>query len=172
MISYHPGRDLLTDDAEALVNTVNCVGVMGKGIAKTFKAAFPHNFERYAKACNEGKVHPGRPFVTRNDTTYLLFVKPKFIVNATTKRHWRDPSQIEWIEENLISIKGFCEDYDVKSIAIPPMGCGNGGLLWCKVNPLFMKILTPLTGVDIRIYAEDTINGQNRSPHSHGQDQP
>lgn len=155
MISYHPHQNLLTDRAEALVNTVNCVGVMGKGIAIEFKRAFPQNFDRYAQACRTNAVYPGRPFITRNSALPgIELMGPKWIINAPTKDHWRDPSEVSWIVSNLESIRDFIALYNVKSIAIPPMGCGNGGLIWRQIHPLFKQILS-IPNVDVRIYAEN-----------------
>ena len=115
---------------EALVNTVNTVGVMGKGIALMFKERFERNFRLYAKACKAGQVNIGAMFVT--ETTELT--GPRWIVNFPTKQHWRAPSKIEWIEQGLVDLKRFIVEKNVASIAIPPLGAGNGGLDWTIVR--------------------------------------
>jgi O-acetyl-ADP-ribose deacetylase (regulator of RNase III) len=152
-ITYHPGEDLLASDAEALVNTVNCVGVMGKGIAKEFREDHPTNFIRYQKACREGRISPGRPFITKNDRLSGC----TYIINAPTKDHWRDGSKMEWIISNLNGLKELCAHIPLKSIAIPPMGCGNGGLLWDEVNPLFEQILGKID-THVKVYAERCVD--------------
>ena len=122
MISFTKGN-LLDADVEALVNTVNEVGVMGKGIALMSKEAYPDNFREYAKACKKGEVEVGRMFVTRPDQ----LIGPKWIVNFPTKKHWRAKTKIEWITDGLVDLREFVEDNSVRSIAIPPLGSGNGG---------------------------------------------
>ena len=99
MIEYRTG-DILTTDAEALVNTVNCVGIMGRGIALQFKNAFPANFKAYAAACNRGEVQPGRMFVFETGT----LGNPKYIINFPTKRHWRGKSRMEDIDTGLVAL--------------------------------------------------------------------
>jgi O-acetyl-ADP-ribose deacetylase (regulator of RNase III) len=115
--------NLLTADAEALVNTANTVGYMGKGIALQFKQAFPANFAAYAKACSRGEVAIGRMFVF--DTGNL--VNPRYIVNFSTKRHWRNKSMLSDIEAGLIALVEEVRTRQIRSIAIPPLGCGLGG---------------------------------------------
>ncbi len=114
MIEYQTG-DLLTSDAEALVNTVNCVGVMGKGIALEFKKAFPDNFKDYAKACKRDEVHPGRMFITER------LGNPKFIVNFPTKRHWRAKSRMSDVESGLTALADEIRTRQIRSIAIPAL---------------------------------------------------
>ena len=116
--------DVLKADAEALVNTVNCVGVMGRGIALQFKKAFPDNFKAYQAACRGGEVRPGRMFIT--DSGHL--VSPRWIINFPTKRHWRGKSRIEDIREGLVDLVDQVRERRIESIAIPPLGCGLGGL--------------------------------------------
>ena len=123
MISYTSG-DILKANAEALVNTVNCVGVMGRGIALQFKNAFPENFAAYAKACQKKEVIPGKMFVYRTGT----LITPYFIINFPTKRHWRGKSLLEDIETGLLDLAGVIRHYGIRSIAIPPLGSGLGGL--------------------------------------------
>ena len=123
MIKYTEGN-LLNANVDALVNTVNTVGVMGKGIALMFKERFPKNMLKYTEACRSNKVVTGKMFITETDE----LVGPRWIVNFPTKQHWRSPSQIKWIEEGLVDLRNFIINNKVKSIAIPPLGAGNGGL--------------------------------------------
>jgi len=122
MIEYASG-DILKCEADALVNTVNCVGVMGRGIALQFKNAFPENFRAYETACKLGAVQPGQMFVY--ETGQLT--PPRFIINFPTKRHWRGKSRIEDIEAGLVDLVGVIRDKGIRSIAIPPLGAGLGG---------------------------------------------
>jgi O-acetyl-ADP-ribose deacetylase (regulator of RNase III) len=122
MITFTQGN-LLEARAEALVNTVNTVGVMGKGIALMFKERFDENFRRYAAACKAGEVRTGRMFVTEVNE----LDGPRWIVNFPTKQHWRGDSRLEWISEGLEDLRRFLIENKVKSVAIPPLGTGNGG---------------------------------------------
>ena len=140
MIQYRTG-DILAEHAEALVNTVNCVGVMGRGIASQFKKAFPDNFRAYAEACKRGEVVPGRMFVF--ETGQLT--DPRYIVNFPTKRHWRGASRIDDIESGLDDLVREIRERGIGSIAIPPLGSGLGGLDWGDVRPLIEEALR---GVD------------------------
>lgn len=140
MIEYKHG-DILRENAEILVNTVNCVGVMGRGIALQFKKAFPENFKAYAEACKNKEVQPGRMFVY--DTGQLT--NPRLIVNFPTKRHWRGQSRIEDIEKGLRDLVNIIRQKGLSSIAIPPLGCGLGGLEWPEVRFLIKNILEPLS---------------------------
>lgn len=155
MISYTQGN-LLEANVEALVNTVNTVGVMGKGIALMFKERFPSNMREYASACKVGNVNTGRMFVT--ETQELL--GPRWIVNFPTKQHWRDKSQIQWVKDGLEDLKRFIDEHNVRSIAIPPLGAGNGGLDWPQVRLLIEEALAGLQNVDIVVY-EPTTQYQN-----------
>ncbi len=137
--------DILAEDAEALVNTVNCVGIMGRGIALQFKKAFPANFKAYAEACRRGDVRPGRMFVF--ETGQLT--NPRYIVNFPTKRHWRGNSRIEDIEAGLDALSSVIRERGIRSIAIPPLGSGLGGLEWDEVR---RRIEAALRGFnDLRI---------------------
>lgn len=147
MIEYKCG-DILREDAEALVNTVNCVGVMGRGIALQFKKAFPENFKAYAAACKNEEVQPGRMFVFE---TWQL-TNPRYIINFPTKRHWRGKSRIEDIEVGLKALVDTVRRYNIRSIAIPPLGSGLGGLDWSEVRPRIEATLQPLTDVRILLY--------------------
>ena len=122
MIEYKRG-DILAEDAEALVNTVNTVGVMGGGIALQFKKAFPANFKAYAATCKRGDVQPGRMFVF--ETGQLT--NPRYIINFPTKRHWRGKSRMEDIDAGLEALVKEVRDRGIRSIAIPPLGSGLGG---------------------------------------------
>lgn len=131
MIELRQGN-LLEADAEALVNTVNCGGVMGKGIALQFKQAFPENRRLYEQACRAGEVQPGRMFVV--PTGYLG--NPKYIINFPTKRHWKGKARLEDIQAGLKALIEEVKRLEIRSIAVPPLGCGNGGLEWADVRPL------------------------------------
>lgn len=141
--------NLLEADVEALVNTVNCVGFMGKGIALQFKQAFPENLDAYQRAVKKGDVQPGKMFVFETRT----FVNPKFIINFPTKRHWRGKSQMADIEEGLSALVEVTEQLGIRSMAIPPLGCGNGGLDWSEVRPLIARALERLPEVRVLLYA-------------------
>jgi len=147
MIEYKSG-DILREDAEALVNSVNCVGVMGRGIALQFKNAFPENFKAYAKACKREEVQPGQMFVFETGR----LTNPRYIVNFPTKRHWRGKSRMEDIEAGLIALVEVIQQYKIRSIAIPPLGCGLGGLEWSEVKSLIQSALEPLADVHAIIY--------------------
>ncbi|MFZ2447243.1 MAG: macro domain-containing protein [Syntrophobacteraceae bacterium] len=147
MIEYRSG-DILKSGAEALVNTVNCVGVMGRGIALQFKNAFPDNFAAYASACKKGEVKPGRMFVF--DTGRLI--SPKYIINFPTKRHWRGKSRIEDIEMGLHHLVTIISAKGIRSIAIPPLGSGLGGLDWKEVRQKIEAALSSLVDVHMIVY--------------------
>jgi O-acetyl-ADP-ribose deacetylase (regulator of RNase III) len=147
MIEYVTG-DILDSTSEALVNTVNCVGIMGRGIALQFKHAFPENFRSYAAACKAGEVQPGRLLIFE---THGLS-NPKYIINFPTKRHWRGKSRLEDIDLGLVALATFITDNRVKSISIPPLGSGLGGLDWREVRPRIEQALRDLEDVDIRIF--------------------
>jgi O-acetyl-ADP-ribose deacetylase (regulator of RNase III) len=155
MIHFTEGN-LLEADADALVNTVNTVGVMGKGVALMFKEAFPENFKAYEKACKAKQVRLGEMFVTERED----LLGPKWIINFPTKGHWRYPSQIKWIEDGLADLARVIEEKKIRSIAIPPLGSGNGGLQWTEVRPLIEKALVSLKDVDVIVY-EPTAKYQN-----------
>jgi O-acetyl-ADP-ribose deacetylase (regulator of RNase III) len=158
MISFTQGN-LLEAEAEALVNTVNTVGIMGKGIALMFKEAFPENFRLYKEACQAKSVKVGHVFATeRRD-----FVSgPKWIINFPTKEHWRAPSRLEWIRDGLIDLRRFIEDHSIRSVALPPLGSGNGGLDWREVRPVIVEALEALQDVTIIVF-EPTKQYQNVS---------
>ncbi len=140
--------DILKSEADALVNTVNCVGVMGRGIALQFKNAFPENFKAYAAACKREAVQPGRMFVY--ETGQLT--PPRFIINFPTKRHWRGKSRIEDIEAGLADLAKVIRDKGIRSIAIPPLGSGLGGLDWSEVRPRIERALGQLPDMQVFVY--------------------
>ncbi|GHV69342.1 hypothetical protein FACS1894199_17870 [Bacteroidia bacterium] len=147
MIRYIQGN-ILESDAQALVNTVNTVGVMGKGIALQFKKAFPNNFKAYQVACERNEVAVGKLFVTKDSN---LNSCEKFIINFPTKKDWRKPSEYSFIEDGLDDFLQTIEKYQLKSVAIPPLGAGNGGLEWEKVKQLITQKLGSVD-VDILVY--------------------
>jgi|TARA_R110002073_G_scaffold11861_1_gene53253 O-acetyl-ADP-ribose deacetylase (regulator of RNase III) len=155
MITYTQGN-LLEADVEALVNTVNTVGVMGKGIALMFKERFPANMAAYARACKAGEVQTGSMFVTETNE----LIGPRWIINFPTKQHWRAKSQMSWITEGLADLRRFIEQHQVRSIAIPPLGAGNGGLDWAEVKPHIEQALGDLDGVQVQVF-EPTTRYQN-----------
>jgi O-acetyl-ADP-ribose deacetylase (regulator of RNase III) len=155
MLIYTQGN-LLKADVDALVNTVNTVGVMGKGIALMFKEQFPENFRAYEAACRRKEIQVGHVFVTeRRD-----LVGPKWIINFPTKKHWRQPSKLEWIEAGLVDLRRVIVENGIRSIALPPLGSGNGGLDWSQVRPLVEKALASLSDVKIVVF-EPTEKYQN-----------
>lgn len=156
MITFTEGN-LLKAETEALVNTVNTVGVMGKGIALMFKEAFPENFLAYSAACKTHEIEVGRIFATERKD---LVGGPKWIINFPTKKHWRNPSKIEWIKDGLQDLVRFIREHKIKSIALPPLGSGNGGLDWKEVRPVIEAALGNLEGVDVVVF-EPTARYQN-----------
>lgn len=141
--------DLLKQtDVDAIVNTVNCVGVMGKGIALQFRNKWPDNARAYEAACKVRDVRPGRMFVF--DAGGL--VKPHFIVNFPTKDHWKGKSKIKFIRDGLVDLVAQVRRLRIKSIAIPPLGCGNGGLDWEDVRPLIEQAFADLPDVEVRLF--------------------
>ncbi len=151
MIHYRIGN-LLESEAEALVNTVNTIGLMGKGIALQFKNAFPNNYKLYSNACKNGDMKIGQLFITEDES---LLTGQKIIVNFPTKKHWRYPSEYQYIEDGLTELVRVIQEKKIKSIAIPPLGSGNGGLDWNKVKQILMKHLSDLD-CDIQIYEPST----------------
>jgi len=147
MITFKTG-DLLNEDAEALVNTVNCVGVMGRGVALQFKKHYKDNFKQYEAACKRKEVVPGKMFVFK--TNYLT--NPQYIINFPTKRHWRGASRIEDIENGLIDLVRVIDEYGIRSIALPPLGCGLGGLDWNSVRELIINYLADISGLEVIVF--------------------
>ena len=147
MIKFTTG-DILVADVEALVNSVNCVGIMGRGIALQFKNAFPGNFKAYEAACARQAVQPGRMFVFETGT----MTNPKYIINFPTKRHWRGKSRMDDIETGLKALVGEIETRNIRSIALPPLGSGLGGLRWADVRTRIEAALRDLNGVEVLVY--------------------
>lgn len=139
---------MLDSEAEAYVNTVNTAGIMGKGIALQFKKAYPNNFKAYEKACKDGNIYIGKLFVTK-DTS--INSGEKYIINFPTKKSWRKPSEYEYIEKGLEDLLHVIDFYKIKSIAIPPLGAGNGGLKWQKVKEIIIKYLGQ-TDIEVLVY--------------------
>jgi O-acetyl-ADP-ribose deacetylase (regulator of RNase III) len=159
VIRYKQGN-LLASDAQALVNTVNTVGVMGKGIALMFKQRFPLNFQLYAAACKARQVQTGRMFVTEVGE----LDEPRWVVNFPTKQHWRDPSQMAWVVEGLQDLRRFLVDESVQSVAIPPLGAGLGGLFWPAVQEQIEQALADLP-LDVQVYEPLEDAAAFSSPH-------
>jgi O-acetyl-ADP-ribose deacetylase (regulator of RNase III) len=155
MISYTQGN-LLDAPVDALVNTVNTVGVMGKGIALMFKERFVHNFDLYSAACKAKRVQVGRMFVTETGE----LDGPRWIINFPTKDHWKGASRLEWVESGLQDLKRVLRERQIKSVAIPPLGAGNGGLDWPTVKSRIHAALSDVEDVDIIVY-EPTDKYQN-----------
>lgn len=148
MIQFAEGN-LLNAHVDALVNTVNTQGVMGKGIALQFKQAFPAVYERYSRACAEGLVKLGHMHVV--DLGGLVG-GPRWVINFPTKGHWRSKSRLADIESGLADLVRVVQALGIKSIAIPPLGCGNGGLEWADVLPMIRRAFNPLGSVEVKVY--------------------
>src|ERR1051325_10444421 len=148
MIEVGKGN-LLEADVQALVNTVNTVGVMGKGIALHFKKVFPENFAAYEKACKRKEVQAGRMFI--HDLGQLT--NPRYIINFPTKRHWRGKSKLQDIESGLQALVEDVKRLHIESLALPPLGCGQGGLAWHDVYPLIKNAFAELPEVRVVLYA-------------------
>ena len=155
MIHFVKGN-IFESKAEALVNAVNTVGVMGKGIALMFKERYPDNYKAYAAACKAKKVELGQMFVTESRE----LGGPRWIINFPTKANWRFPSQLSWIESGLADLKRVIAEKGIRSVAIPPLGAGNGKLDWQEVRPHIEAALKDLDGVDVLVF-EPTAAYQN-----------
>ena len=160
MIEYKTG-DIIAEDAEALVNTVNCVGVMGRGIALQFKKAFPENFKSYAAACKRNEVQPGRMFVFETGQMY-----PRYIINFPTKRHWRGKSRMGDIEAGLAALAKEIRALNIRSIALPPLGSGLGGLAWSEVRPRIESVLRELNDLKVVLFKPGGGPLDKRANHS------
>jgi O-acetyl-ADP-ribose deacetylase (regulator of RNase III) len=167
MIEFREGN-LLEADAEALVNTVNTVGVMGKGIALQFKKKFPENFKAYKQACDEKEVKIGKMFVFSFDR----LSNPRYIINFPTKNNWREKSRLEYVREGLDDLVREVRELGIHSMAVPPLGCGNGGLDWEEeVRPLMEGAFARIPDVAIYAYeptlATDPIPIESVGPKPH-----
>ena len=147
-IKIETGDLLKQDGIDAIVNTVNCVGIMGKGIALQFKRKWPDNFKAYEGACKRGEVVPGKMHVF--DSGGLI--KPNFIINFPTKNHWKERSKLSYIDDGLHDLINQIERLHIRSIAIPPLGCGNGGLDWEEVRPRIEKAFQALPNVTVHLF--------------------
>ena len=143
--------DMFQEPTHAIVNTVNCVGVMGKGVALEFKKRWPDNFEAYRKVCRDKKLVPGHMFVF--DRGGLVSDGPRFLINFPTKNNWRSKSKISYIKEGLDDLIRVINNEDIKSISIPPLGCGNGGLDWEEVKSIIIEKLISLSKVNIIVFS-------------------
>lgn len=140
--------DIFESGCEAVVNTVNTVGTMGKGLAEAFKARYPANFDAYRDACDNRSVVIGRMFVTEH---FDMF-GPRWLINFPTKQHWSYPSRIEWIESGLVDLAATIERLNLASIAVPALGCSNGGLNWAVVQERIISALEPLPACHVKLY--------------------
>lgn len=161
MIKFTRG-DILQADVEAIVNTVNCVGVMGRGIALQFKKAWPENFKAYAAACKNNEVQPGKMFVFATQQ----LANPRYIINFPTKRHWRGASRMEDIDSGLEALAAAIREKHIQSIAIPPLGCGLGGLDWNQVKQKIEQSLSALPDVYVLIYEPQGAPENDRVAHT------
>ena len=161
MFEYKRG-DIFEEDVEALVNSVNCVGVMGRGIALQFKNVFPENFKAYKECCDRGEVIPGRVFVYESGQ----LTNPRYIINFPTKRHWRGKSRIEDIEAGLESLAQEIEERDIRSIAVPPLGSDLGGLRWVDVRPRIEIALAHLANLKVIVFEPGSAPADGRPNRS------
>jgi O-acetyl-ADP-ribose deacetylase (regulator of RNase III) len=161
MIKFNKG-DILREDVEALVNTVNCVGIMGRGIALQFKNAFPENFKAYVAACDRNEVQPGRMLVFETGR----LTNPKYIINFPTKRHWRGKSRIEDIDAGLVALVNEIRSRNIRSVAIPPLGSGLGGLDWSRVRARIENSLRTLSDVEVVVFEPSADSHDERSNRS------
>lgn len=144
MFNYVSG-DILASSAKCLINTVNCEGFMGKGIAYQFKHRFPKNNDDYVLACHSQQLYIG--------TIHTFEENGKIIINFPTKRKWREKSKIDYIHKGMEKVAAYLKEHNISSVAIPPLGCGNGGLKWTDVKPVIIQHLTPIQAeLDIQIY--------------------
>lgn len=144
---YDTQGNLFDSLAVALVNPVNCKGVMGKGLALEFRRRFPEDYETYRRACQAGEVRPGRILVTET-----LAGWPQYLVHFPTKDDWLKPSRLEWIETGLVDLRRWIESTGIASIAMPALGCGLGGLDWGQVRPVIGRVLGEMPTTEIWVY--------------------
>jgi O-acetyl-ADP-ribose deacetylase (regulator of RNase III) len=148
MAIEHTAGNLLDADVDALVNAVNCVGVMGKGLALQFRKAYPRVFDAYKRACTAGEVAPGKVLTVPTGQPS----GPAYVIHFPTKRHWRGASRLDDIDAGLPALAVEIDRLGVTSIAVPPLGCGLGGLPWADVRPRIEAALAPLTRVRVLLY--------------------
>lgn len=145
MVIYREG-DIFQSSAQVITNTVNCVGVMGKGLALAFKKKYPEMFEDYQERCHKNQVKPGIPYLWENDRVQIL--------NFPTKRHWRQNSLISDIDKGLQYLAKNYDEMGISSLALPPLGCGLGGLHWADIKALIERHLAPLDMLDVYVYEQ------------------
>ncbi|MFD7307101.1 macro domain-containing protein [Promicromonospora sp. NPDC059942] len=143
--------DLLEAEVDALVNAVNTVGVMGKGIALQFRRAYPEMYDAYALACKAGEVAVGQMHVWPTGAS----TGPRYVVNFPTKKHWRARSQLSYIDDGLVDLVRVIRELGIRSIAVPPLGAGHGGLDWAEVRPRIEAVLAGLPDVEVRLYVPE-----------------
>jgi O-acetyl-ADP-ribose deacetylase (regulator of RNase III) len=143
MVRFRHG-DILRSQAQTLVNTVNCVGVMGKGVALAFRRAYPEMYRDYVARCRAGEVLPGRPYLYKTGTR-------RQIINFPTKGHWRSDSRISDVRGGLAVVRTHLSEWGIDSLAFPALGCGNGGLDWADVKPLIAEAFAD-TPIDVEVY--------------------
>ncbi|WP_192357691.1 type II toxin-antitoxin system antitoxin DNA ADP-ribosyl glycohydrolase DarG [Mesorhizobium mediterraneum] len=153
--------DMFSEPAEALVNTVNCVGVMGKGVALEFKRRWPENFRQYKALCDNNRLEPGKMFVFQNKS--MFHDEHRYLINFPTKRHWRGKSELSYISDGLDDFVRQLRAFHITSVAMPPVGCGNGGLDWRNVKPIIEDKLGPLNDIEIVVFLpkEEISEGTN-----------
>lgn len=144
------GASVVSSKCQAIVNTVNCVGVMGAGVALTFKTRFPEMYQDYLRRVRRGQVHVGEPYL------YEDIEKRIRIINFPTKQHWRDPAQLKWIDDGLDKLSQLLPEWKVTSLAMPPLGCTNGGLNWSDVKGLIEQRLCKLN-MSIELHVTDSV---------------
>lgn len=147
MINFKSGN-IIKDESEAIVNTVNCVGVMGKGLALQFRQAYPENYKKYKSACDKKEVEIGKMYITE----YSDILGRKYIINFPTKKHWKGNSKYEYIDSGLSDLADNIKALNIKSIAIPPLGAGLGGLEWESVKQMILDKLSLIEGLELNIY--------------------
>ena len=162
MIEYKVG-DMFAEDVEALVNSVNCVGVMGRGIALQFKNAFPKNFKAYAEACKRDEVRPGHMFVFE---TGQMIGAPRYIINFPTKRHWRGKSRVEDIEAGLHALAQEISERNIRSVALPSLGSGLGGLEWPQVRSRIEAVLQEFDDLRVVVFEPGGLPSDERANRS------
>jgi len=153
MISYHPGKNIFKSNAEALVNPVNCKGVMGAGLALAFKKRYPNNFKQYRESCAEGLLDPGGILV------HFSSADGKVILNLATKNYWTAKSQLSYVTNGMQELLAIVDAVCIPSVAIPQLGCGLGGLQWPQVCPAITKTIAQgperLAQVDFQLYGPE-----------------
>lgn len=159
---YFKTGNLFDEDAEALVNSVNCVGVMGRGVALQFKNAYPANFQAYKEACDRDLVQPGQMFVFELST----LGNPRYIINFPTKRHWKSKSRIRDIDDGLDALVRVVRQRGIRSLALPPLASGLGGLNWSDVRPRIESALSQLHDVRIVVFEPTSESADGRPNRS------